>query len=174
MPHINIKIKKNDLIQQSVQNGFLGLTVFFFFFLSLFSGVSVNVQDLAPSCAGALFGNVYILYNSTMNKCFLMIVKMIFIPMSSSIFFLKCMNILFDFVNSFYICICIFHAGVMNTCGAFSGETRIMYLWFIFWNYMSVHTPKTSKHLGKTNYRSLVEGWFHMNHIRLDIQYVNA
>lgn len=41
-------------------NDFVLLTVFSylccFFILFPHSGVSVNVQDLAPSCAGALFG----------------------------------------------------------------------------------------------------------------------
>lgn len=62
------------------------------------SGVSVNVQDLAPSCAGALFGKSEKAFtHSTLQQV--------------SMMFSKCFMLVSESLP-----------GVMNTCGAFSGE----------------------------------------------------
>lgn len=138
---ITLKFKKIISYNSQYKMASLDLLVFF----SLFSGVSVNVQDLAPSCAGALFGNVYILYlyiiQQWINAFWWLLKWYLYLCQLQSFFEMYEYFVILS-TQQFYICICIFHAGVMNTCGAFSGETRIMYLWFIFWNYMSVHTPQ--------------------------------
>lgn len=61
--------------------------------------MSLNVQDLAPSCAGALFGKL-----------------------NPTLFVIVIFLIEFSVLHVF----CMFSpAGVMNTCGAFSGETLV-------------------------------------------------